>query len=1374
MVFAFVLLSVLFGLGAGQQARAADPVVAAVGDMACPPTDPSYNSGNGTSSRCRQRYVSDLVVNAAPAGLLDLGDNQYTNGELANYQAVYHPTFGRSNAVVYPSLGNAEYNTVDAQGFFNYFSSVGVTARIGSSGADASHFANGYYSFDIGSWHLIALNSNCPEGTVGGCGTGSTQETWLKNDLAAHPNRCTLAYWHHPRWNSGSLGNDNSTAAFWTDLYNAHADLVLNGHGNHHYERFLSQSPSGNPDTNGVREFIVSTGGESHGTPPGTPGDPTTSQTTNYTSYGILKLTLHATSYDWQFVPEVGGSFTDSGSGFCHSTAAAQAPAAPSLSASAGNNSVHLSWSAPADGGSAITGYKVYRGTTAGGETLLKSVGNVTSTDDNTAVNGTKYYYRVSAVNSIGEGAQSNEVSATPTATPAFPRTGVLDSFARAAGGLGSNWQSPGLQDAGTVTIASSGLTKSSSAESSATWSPSTFGADQEAYLTVPTLPSGGNFIQVAGRVSTLSSSGVSCYFLRVTPSSSTWDLREKLNGNTSTSIATFTAPLAAGDGMGLQLVGSTITAYRKPGSGAWTSVGSATDTTIPGAGYVSFTLGDTAMRGGAFGGGTIVAAQAPSAPVLSATAGNGSVHLSWTAPADGGVAITNYKVYRGTAAGAETLLATLGNVTSYDDSTAGNGTKYFYRVAAVNGVGEGSQSNEVSATPVPSISVDDVSHPEGNTGQTDFTFTVSLSGASTSPVTVDYATQDGTATTAGSDYAALTSTTLTFAAGQTSKTVTVKASGDTAFETDESFTLKLSNPAGATILDGSGLGTIQNDDAQPKISVDDVSHAEGDTGQTDFTFTVSLSNASYQQVQVSAQSQDGTATTAGSDYAALASTVLTFTPGQTSKTVTVKANGDTTFEPDETFTVALSTATGATILDGSGLGTIQNDDAQPKISVDDVSHAEGDTGQTDFTFTVSLSNPSAQAVTVDYATQDGTATTAGSDYTQATGTLSLAAGQTSKTVTVKANGDTTFEPDETFALKLTNPAGATVLDDTGAATIQNDDAQPSLSVNDVSVLEGDSGQSDLIFTVSLSHPGDGSVTADYATQDGTATTADADYDTAGGTLTFAAGEITKTVTVKVNGDAAIEADQSFVLVLSNPTGATFADDTGVGTIRNDDLSYARPKGATPVYASLVPTYQECTTPTNTHGGALVPNGSCDPVQGSSNLTVGTPDSDGAPAANFIGSVRLSVCASASCGGTDVAVKTSLSDVRCQSAETACDVVPNAGGEPDYTGELGLDLSVRLTDKNNVDTPGGAPEPGTVEDLTVPATIPCTATADLSTGGRCELSTTFNALVPGTLTAGARAIWQLGQVKVDDAGPDGALSTPDGTAPFAVQGVFVP
>ncbi len=315
--------------------KVSDPVVDAVGDMGCTVYDKNYNSGNGNpgvaapGTDCLQKYVSNLVVNPLSSGLLDLGDNQYNNGGLSDYQNVFGKTFGRANAVTYPSLGNAEYGDggQPPSGFFSYFGNTGVLSRIQASGGNTSHLtSDGYYSFNLGAWHIIALNSNCSGGykgpyqVSGGCAAGSPQEQWLRQDLAANQRRCVMAYWHHPRWNSGSLGNNAATAAFWNDLYSAHATLVVNGHANHHYERFRPQDPSGNPALGGIREFIVSTGGQSHGVPPTTPGDPTTSEVTNYDTFGALRLTLHPNSYDWQFRPASdgqAGNFRDSGSGTC-------------------------------------------------------------------------------------------------------------------------------------------------------------------------------------------------------------------------------------------------------------------------------------------------------------------------------------------------------------------------------------------------------------------------------------------------------------------------------------------------------------------------------------------------------------------------------------------------------------------------------------------------------------------------------------------------------------------------------------------------------------------------------------------------------------------------------------------------------------------------------------------------------------------------------------------------------------------------------------------------------------------------------------------------------------------------------------------------
>jgi len=205
--------------------------------------------------------------------------------------------------------------------------------------------------------------------------------------------------------------------------------------------------------------------------------------------------------------------------------------------------------------------------------------------------------------NFAGSSSPATTVTVQPV-TATFPTTPILDTFAQSPGPLSSSWQSPSLQDAGKVSVATSGQTISSGGAASAIWQATSFGANQQAYLTVPVLPATGDFFQVGGRVSSLTSSTVSLYFLRVTPSKNLWDLRKKLKGATSTSMGTFSAPFAEGDSAGLQLSGSMITAWHQSGTGSWTSVGSLTDTSITAGGYVTFTLGDTTMRGGALGGG--------------------------------------------------------------------------------------------------------------------------------------------------------------------------------------------------------------------------------------------------------------------------------------------------------------------------------------------------------------------------------------------------------------------------------------------------------------------------------------------------------------------------------------------------------------------------------------------------------------------------------------------------------------------------------------------------------------------------------------------------------------------------------------------------
>jgi hypothetical protein len=271
------------------------PVVAAAGDIACQPTDPR------TALTCHQADTADVIGALAPTAVLPLGDLQYPHGELANFYASYRPTWGRFDSIAYPVPGD-EYDTPGAAGYFAYF------------GPRAGDPARGYYSFDLGAWHIIALNSAC---AVVSCTAGSAQEQWLRADLATNPRACTLAYWHRPRFtSSGQPAQATDTGPFWDALYAAGADVVLGGNA-HNYERFARQSPDrARDDQRGIREFVVGTGGVNHKT-----FDPAAlrpnSEVRNDTTFGVLALTLNPTSYSWRFVPEAGAAFADSGSESC-------------------------------------------------------------------------------------------------------------------------------------------------------------------------------------------------------------------------------------------------------------------------------------------------------------------------------------------------------------------------------------------------------------------------------------------------------------------------------------------------------------------------------------------------------------------------------------------------------------------------------------------------------------------------------------------------------------------------------------------------------------------------------------------------------------------------------------------------------------------------------------------------------------------------------------------------------------------------------------------------------------------------------------------------------------------------------------------------
>jgi hypothetical protein len=460
-----------------------------------------------------------------------------------------------------------------------------------------------------------------------------------------------------------------------------------------------------------------------------------------------------------------------------------------------------------------------------------------------------------------------------------------------------------------------------------------------------------------------------------------------------------------------------------------------------------------------------------------------------------------------------------------------------------------------------PTVSVSDVSAAEGDSGSAPASFVVSLSSASGNTVTVHHVTADVTAT-APADYTS-TSGQVTFAPGETSKTVDVPVRGDRLDEDDETFSVDLSSPTDATIGDGHGVGTIVDDDPAPAISIADGSVTEGDAGTASLTFTATLDAASGKTVTVDFASADGSAA-APADYSATSGT-LTFAPGDTSKTVTVPVKGDTLDEPDETIGVHLSNATSATIARADAVGTIRDDDAAPALSVAGGSVTEGDTGSRPLTFTVQLSAASGRSVTVDYHTTDDTAVAPG-DYTATSGTLTFAPGQTTRTVDVPVIGDTLDESDETFTFALASPSNATLGTGTATGTIQDDDEEPGLSVGDATVVEGGSaslaspltpslaGTAALVFAIELPAAAPLPVTVHFATADGTAKTP-ADYEASSGDVTFAPGQTLKTVSVTVNDDQLDEDDETLELDLSAPVNARLVRARATGTIQDDDLA---------------------------------------------------------------------------------------------------------------------------------------------------------------------------------------------------------------------------
>ncbi len=300
-VLAGAVLLALGGAAGSSSVAQSDPIIAAAGDIACDPFHQDFNNGVGVPLACRAVATADLLTQTRPMVVLTLGDLQYEDGDLLKFKDSYDRTWGRFKSITRPALGNHEYVTRGARGYFAYF------------GPTAGDPQKGYYSYEVGTWHLIALNSNCT--FVGGCGAGSPQERWLRTDLAAHTGSCILAYWHHPRFSSGWHSNNPTYRAFWQALYHAGADLVLVGH-DHDYERFAPQDPDGTPDpARGIRQFVVGTGGRSAYSFRTIQAN---SEVRQAGTFGILVLTLHPHAYTWKFIPEAGKTFTDNGQANCH------------------------------------------------------------------------------------------------------------------------------------------------------------------------------------------------------------------------------------------------------------------------------------------------------------------------------------------------------------------------------------------------------------------------------------------------------------------------------------------------------------------------------------------------------------------------------------------------------------------------------------------------------------------------------------------------------------------------------------------------------------------------------------------------------------------------------------------------------------------------------------------------------------------------------------------------------------------------------------------------------------------------------------------------------------------------------------------------
>ncbi|MFP6764498.1 MAG: Calx-beta domain-containing protein, partial [Planctomycetaceae bacterium] len=507
-------------------------------------------------------------------------------------------------------------------------------------------------------------------------------------------------------------------------------------------------------------------------------------------------------------------------------------------------------------------------------------------------------------------------------------------------------------------------------------------------------------------------------------------------------------------------------------------------------------------------------------------------------------------------------------SVSDFDLDTAGT---YFVRItgATENVV----QLYELDVTVVIDVAPSDVSivtaaseQAEGNTGTTDFTFTVNRTGDTTSAATVDYAVTGISASAADFAGGVFPGGTVNFEAGATSATITISVLGDLVLENDESFEVRLTNPSGVSIDTATAVGTILNDDVSISIAAADASQAEGDSGTTQFTFTVTRSGDVSGGGSVDYTVTGNGATADDFHLNALPGGTVVFAAGESSSTLTLDIQGDLDVEAAEGFTVTLSSPTaGATLGTAAAAGTILNDDSRLAISADQESRSEGDSGSTAFTFTVTRTGTEGSR-TVDWAvTGTGTSPADAADFSGGqlpSGTVTFEDGESTRTITVGVGGDAAVEQDEDFTVTLSNASGnAGISTATADSTIDNDDVQIDIEIvaDDAEKSEGDTGTTPFTFRVTRAGDSSGISTVDFVVS-GAATNGATAADFNGnafpaGTVTFNPDDVEALVTVLIAGDLAVESDEGFTVTLSNAINAEIVTASAGGTIQNDDAS---------------------------------------------------------------------------------------------------------------------------------------------------------------------------------------------------------------------------